>query len=252
MSRVIAIISGKGGVGKTTITANLASLLASKGKDVVAIDANFTTPNLSIHLGMPFVSPTIHDVLKGNARLWEALHYHPSGLKVVAGGLANEDNHGLDPRSLSYFVSSMKGSADYIFIDAAAGLGREAMSAIEAADDIIVVVNPELPSVLDALKTIKLARRMGKHVLGAVVNRRAHEGHELSNEDIADFLDVPILEEIPEDSAVRHAIREKNPVVHHKSHSRASRRLYRLASLIAGEDFEPELKWYHRAFPFLF
>ena len=93
---------------------------------------------------------------------------------------------------------------------------------------------------------------MGKRVLGVVINRRAGKSHELSRDDIEDFLDVPVIEEIPEDESVKESIRAKNPIVHMKPHSKASRSIHRIASLLSGEDYEPPMKWYQKAFPFIF
>ncbi len=248
MGRVIAVISGKGGVGKTTTTANLSSLLAKHGHDVIAIDGNLTTPNLGIHLGLAAVSPTLHDVMLNRAKIYQAMHYHPTGLKLFPGSLRSTGLDPIDPRDLGDIVREIRDAAEFVFIDAAAGLGKEALSALDAADEVLLIVNPELPSVLDALKTIKVARSMGKRVLGAIVTRRGSHKNELSKYDIAEFLEVPVIEEIPEDPAVKESIRHKNPVVHHHPTSKSSRAYHRLASYFSGKIIKPPEKWYHKLF----
>ncbi len=253
MTRFICISSGKGGVGKTTLASNLAAVLGKMGKDVIVIDANVTTPNLGMHLGLPLHPKTLQDVMRGDARLYEAVYEHPLGMKVIPSGISIDDLRNLNPDNLKRVFDILTGTADIVIIDSAAGLGREALASIEASDDLIVVTNPELPAVIDALKTIKIAEEAGTNILGVVVNRVTGKKHELTNEQISSILDgAPILAEIPEDGNVKEAISKMVPVVKHNPTSPASQSIHKLASLITGEEVEIPKKWYQKLFGGLF
>ena len=239
MTRIITIISGKGGVGKTTTVSNLGAALTELGKEVIIMDANVTTPNLSIHLGIPFYPVTLHDVLTRNVHINEAIYVHSSGIKIVPASLSVDSLRGLSLDRLETTLLHLLGKAEIIILDAAAGLGREAQAAIEVADEIIVVTNPELPAVADALKTIKIAQENGTKVLGVVVNRHKGKKHDMGLEEIQQMLEVPILGVVPEDNKVQESIANKTPVVKYSPRCKASREFKRLAAFIAGAGFEP-------------
>lgn len=250
MARIISVLSGKGGVGKTTLVSNLGAALAKKGKRVIILDGNVTTPNLSLHLGIPFYPITLHDVLEKRIPIESAIYDHPSGISVIPASLSADKVRNVDIEKLEGVLWSLLGRADIIIVDAAAGLGKEALAAIGVADELIIVTNPDLPSVTDALKTIKIAEDSGTKVLGVVVNRVKGHKHELSLSDIKSMLEIPIIAVVPEDIAVPRSIAKKIPVVHHKPSSRSARAFKRLASRIVGEPWKETKKrsWFDRLF----
>ncbi len=249
MTRVITVISGKGGVGKTTTVTNLGMALMKAKQRVIIVDANVTTPNLSLHLGIPFYPITIHDVLRGNADPTEAIYEHESGLKIIPASLKTDELAETGIEKLYSVMLNLLGRADIIIIDAAAGLGKEALSAINVADEIIVVTNPELPAVTDALKTVKIAEQFGTPVMGVVVNRYKGLKHEMSKEDIIHMLERPIISIIPEDIAVPRSIASKIPVVKNSPGAKSSREFRKLAAQISGSEFiEKEGNWLERVF----
>jgi septum site-determining protein MinD len=237
MSRTIAVIGGKGGVGKTMISSNLTYALTNLGEDVIAIDSNLTTPNLGLHFGMHLTDKTLHDVLRGDARLKSATYPHPYGFKFIPASISVNALEGTDVRKLSNLTFRLTGKADYILIDSAAGLGREAVSAIEAADEILLVTNPDLPSIADALKTADIARRMDKSIIGVVVNRKKGKRHELDIDDIRNILELPVIAQIPEDRAVSESIAAKQPLIEYAPDSNAAIEINRLAHKITGRAF---------------
>ncbi|MBI5060869.1 MAG: P-loop NTPase [Candidatus Aenigmarchaeota archaeon] len=251
MTRLIGIVGGKGGVGKTTLVANLGLSLASMGKDVVVLDSNMTTPNLGLHLGIPLYPKTLQDVLRGRAKISEAVYRHPSGLKIIPAGIAVNDLRGVDPRDLPNALLGLLGNTDMIIIDASAGLGREALAAIDACDEIIIITNPELPAVTDALKAAKLAEQVGTKVLGVVINRVTGKKHEMSMRQVQQMLDMDVLAVIPEDSAIQEGISKRTPVVHHKPNAPSSREIKMLASRLVGHYYEEKKPFYERLFSFL-
>jgi len=238
MTRLILLTSGKGGVGKTTLTSNLATALAQFGENVIAMDVNLTAPNLGLHLGLHLVPRTLHDVLRGESRLQDAIYPHPLGFKVIPAGLGLNDIKGVDAGRLPEISFSLLGKADYVIMDGAPSLGREAMSALSASDEIIIVTNPNLPAVTDALKILKISQESNIKVIGAVVNRISGSKHELKSEQIKEMLGVPIISEIPEDDNVALSISVKKPLVEYMPNSPASIEIKRLAALLTGKKYE--------------
>lgn len=241
MPRILSVASGKGGVGKTTIVSNLGAILTEAGKNVTLVDGNLTTANLSLHLGIPLYPVTLHDVLKDEALMAEALYVHPSGIRVVPSGIGIDDLEGTDSKDLPRALGDLMNETDMIILDTAAGLGQETISTLEASDEVLLVTHPNMPSVTDALKTKNLAEEIGVNILGVAVNAAKNSKAELSEEEIEEMLDgLPILAKIPHDEKVPEAIAMKKPVVHHHPTSPASRELKRLASSIIGEEIPIE------------
>ena len=238
MTRLILLTSGKGGVGKTTLTSNLATALAELGENVIAMDANLTTPNLGLHLGLYLVPHTLHHVLKGESRLQDAIYPHPLGFKVIPASLKTDDLRGVDSGRLPEISFSLLGKADYVIIDSAPTLGRETLSALSASDEVIIVTNPNLPAVTDALKILKIAQESNIKIIGAIVNRIKKSKHELTTEEIKRILGVPIIAEIPEDDNVALSIDAKRPLVEYMPNSPASLEIRRLAAWLTGRKYE--------------
>ena len=235
MTRIIGIISGKGGVGKTTTVANLGAALVEMGKNVLILDANVTTPNLSLHLGIPFYPVTLHDVIKRKAPIEKAIYNHSSGLRVIPASLSASEIKDIDLDKFESILLGLLGKADVIILDAAAGLGREAIAAIDACDEVIVVTNPEIPAVTDALKTIKICEEKGSKVLGVVVNRYKAHRYGMTLKDVQEMLEVPIIATISEDSNIPKSISKKIPLVILHPSSRAAVEFQRLAEDISHE-----------------
>jgi len=249
MTRIIACVSGKGGAGKTTITANLGVALAELGKRVIVVDTNVTTPNLGMHLGIPFYPTTLHDVLKGKNSIREAMYEHESGVRIVPAGISLKDLQGADPKHLQNTLLELLGDADIILLDVAAGLGREALSAMEAADELILITNPEVTAVTDALKAAKLAQQLGARVSGVVINRVRNKKYEMKKEDIVSLLGgYELLGTIPEHEKVPEAISRRMPVIHHAERCPASVSLRRVAARIAGTNYYYGEPFYQRLF----
>lgn len=249
VTRIIACVSGKGGAGKTTLVSNLGVALAKMGKNVIVLDANVTTPNLGFHLGMPLTPVTLHDVLKGTAKIKDAIYEHETGLRVIPAGISLRDMKGVDAKQLSNALLDLLGSTDIVLLDAAAGLGREALAAIEAADELVLITNPDVTAVTDALKAAKLAQQFGTRISGIVVNRVTKKRYEMSNRDIVAMLgEYPILVTVPEDTNVRRALSKRAPVILTHPNTAASKEMKKLAAWIAGEQYYEKQPWYKRLF----
>jgi septum site-determining protein MinD len=243
MGKVITIISGKGGVGKTISAINLAASLNKMKKNVILVDCNFTTPNTALHLGSPIVPITFNQVLAGKKRVYDAIYQHYSGLKIVASSISLKALKDINPNNLPKALRDLKKISELVILDAAAGLGKEALMAIENSDDIIVVTNPEMPAVTDALKTIKLAEQMKKNVKGVIVTRVRNDNKEMKLADIANLLEKPIIGTIPEDDHVRESIMIRDAVVHIKPRSKASKSYRKIAAKLIGQKIEERTFW---------
>ena len=124
---------------------------------------------------------------------------------------------------------------DFVIIDSAAGFGDEVIAVIEAADEIIIVTNPEMPAVTDALKAVKVAREMGKEVNGVIVTRHADAKYEMPLSSIKSMLETQIIGVIPEDKAVKEALNLRDAVCHTHPRSKVSRKYLEIARKVNGE-----------------
>ena len=234
MKRIITITSGKGGVGKTITAINLGAALNYFGKDVLIIEGNLSTPNLVLNLNSPEVPITLNHILLNKAKPSEAVYEHKSGIKIIPASLSVKELKKIKPEKLKNFKNEFKKLSDYVIVDGAAGLGNEAISAIELADELIVVTNPEIPAVTNALKTIKLAEEKNKKVLGVIVTRVKKNKIEMPPEDVKEMLESPILGMIPEDLSVPKSINKKSPVVYTEPKSNAARAYKEIAANLLG------------------
>lgn len=240
MARIIVITSGKGGVGKTTSAINLAAAFNLLGKNVILVDANITTPNVGIHLGAPIVPVSLSNVLSGKAKIHDAIYEHHSGIKVIPSSLSLPK--GINPERLAEIAKKIKRFADIVIFDSAAGLGKEAIMAIDAADDVLIISQAELPALTDALKTIRLAEKLDKNIKGVVLTRFKEKEVEQSLENIEAMLETPILEVIPEDEAVKHSLKLKDAVVHTHPQSESAIGYKKLAAKLLGKRYIEEAK----------
>ena len=187
MTKFFAIISAKGGVGKTTTTINLAGALLSFGREVIAIDADLTAPNMSIMLGVPNLPRSLHDALEGKVSLSSCLYYHHSGLRIIPGNIAYESAKDINLGNFKYALQELQGKAELVLIDGAPGVSPEAQTIIDAVDFVVPITTPDLAAMSDCRKTIKMARELNKTVFGVIVNRVRGEAHEIEIPNIEAF-----------------------------------------------------------------
>ena len=169
ISRIIGCVSAKGGVGKTTSAINLSAAINHFGKSVTLVDANLTTPNVGVYLGLPIPPITLHDVLRGKREMREAVFQHKSGMRLVPASISIKDAKRADPHRLSSAIRDLDGHSDFIILDGSPGITKESLATIKIANELIIITNPEMASVTDALKTVKLCKEMKKDVLGILV-----------------------------------------------------------------------------------
>ncbi len=251
MSNIIVITSGKGGVGKTTTAINLAAAINHFKKDVLVIDGNLTTPNVALHLGAAEVPVNLNHVLLGKAAPHEAIYEHNSGIKIMPSSLSIKNWKKINSPDIKNFKSDFKKLSDNIIVDSAAGLGEEALSTMRLADEIIIVTNPEMPALTDALKTIKIAQEMRKPIKGVIVTRVRKNFFEMHPETVKDMLEVPILGMIPEDDSIQESLNLKDAVVHTHPHSKSARAYKEIGAILTGMVYDSDKdkkRWYHPIF----
>jgi len=234
MGKVYAVISGKGGVGKTTSAINLGFSLNELGKETVVVDANLTTPNIGINLGSPVVPITLNHVIKGEARVEEAIYEHETGTKILLSSLSVDELKNLKHEKIPEVAKKLKKIADVVILDSSAGLGEEARATLKAADEVVIVTNPEISAVTDALKTIKLAEQLNKKIAGVIISRHQGKKWELSQEIVRDMLEYPLLGVVPEDASVKESLKMKNAVLITHPKSKASRAYRKIAKRLIG------------------
>ena len=238
-TRVIGVISGKGGVGKTTVASNIAAILSKEfKKDVVLIDCNLTTSHLSLSLGMYYCPVTINHVLRKEKHILESIYDHPSGMKIIPASLQLEELEGIDISELEKAIEELKGRTDYIILDAAPGLGREAYAALRASEEIIFVTNPNMPATADVIKSRDAIEGFEKKPLGVVLNMFNDHSYELSKKEVEVLTDLPVIALIPTDKNVAKSLNETIPVFLHKPGSKSSKEMVKLVEHITGEKRE--------------
>jgi len=236
MKKIIVIASGKGGAGKTTTAINLGAAINHFGKDVLIIDANMSTPNVGIHLNSPEVPINLNHVLQKKAYPFEAVYEHKSGMKIIPSSLSVKELKKLKIEEIKNFKKDFKELSDYIIVDCAAGLGHEALSVMDLGDEIIIVTNPEMPAITDALKTIKAAEDMKKNVIGIIITRVRKNKIELQPDIVREMLEIPILGMIPEDISAQESLYLKDALVHTHPKSKPARAYKEIAAKLI--DFE--------------
>ncbi|MCQ8893667.1 MAG: cell division ATPase MinD [Methanolinea sp.] len=238
MVRVFTFASGKGGTGKTTVTVNIGTSLAQFGKRTIIMDADIGMANMGLALGLEDVPVTLHEVLAGKAHIHDAVYEGPAGVKVVPSGISLQGFQQANPERLKDVLGDLVEMCDFLLIDAPAGISRDGIIPLAVADDVILVVNPELSSIVDALKTKILTEVVGGHVFGVIVNRAGLEKSDIINQKMEKVLGVRVLGTIPEDQNIRKAASFKTPIVVKFPASSASVAIRNLAAEIAGIPLE--------------
>jgi septum site-determining protein MinD len=237
LTKFVVVASSKGGVGKTTTAINLGTALTQFSKDVIVVDCNLSTPNISLYLGAPHVPITLHDVIKHNKKITDALYIHNHGLKIIPASPSIKDWGDIDYEVLSKLIKSLSGMADYVIIDSAAGINDEAVNALKLGDELLIVTTPELPSVSDALRTIKLAHKHGKEIKGIILTRVYEDELELTKDDVEAILEHKVIGIIPEDETIRESVKMKHPVTHSHPNSPVALGYKQLAADLLGEKY---------------
>lgn len=220
--RITAVTSGKGGVGKTFVTANLAAALARAGRRVLVLDADLGLANLDVVLNL-FPKITLHDVFTGKAKLADAILPAPGGFQVLLAGSGMVEYSRITPEvraHLQSVIDEVEPRYDHVLLDTGAGISDVVLYTVSLAGQVLVVATPEPTSLTDAYATIKvLAGTQGRRRIDLVVNQTRHPGEgravraqlqQVVDRYVNPTLDRPLrielLGEVPADPAVREAV----------------------------------------------
>lgn len=239
-TRIIVVTSGKGGVGKTTTTANLAVALARAGKRVLAVDADIGLRNLDVALGLENrIVYSLVDVIEGQCRLQQALvrdkrvetlYLLPAAQTRTKEAVSSEQMQGL--------CGSLRGEFDFVFIDSPAGIESGFRNAAVGADSALVVTTPEISAVRDADRIIGLLESMEKSDISLIINRirpeMVRQGDMLDISDVVEILAVALIGIVPDDDAVVISTNKGEPLTLHSS-SQAAKAFFNIARRLMGE-----------------
>jgi len=238
---ILTITSGKGGVGKTTATANLGVALASMGGSVVCIDADIGLRNLDVVMGLENrIVYDLVDVVEGRCKVRQAMikDKRIENLFLIPAA-QTRDKTAVSPQDMVNLTDDLRESFDWILIDSPAGIERGFRNALAPADKVIIVTNPEVSSVRDADRIIGLIEAEEKGPGLLVINRLKPEmvkrGDMLATEDVLDVLAVQLIGVVPDDEAVIVASNQGSPVVLN-TRSTAGKAFEQIARRLSGED----------------
>ena len=247
-ARIIAVTSGKGGVGKTFVSANLAAALTRRGQRVLVLDADLGLANLDVVLNL-HPRTTLHDVFTGTATLEDALVEAPGGFSVLLAGSGMVEYSRLTPEVRSEFLRVLETLAprfDAIVLDTGAGISDVVLFSVSLASEVLVVATPEPTSLTDAYATIKvLALQQGRQQVRMVINQTARpgDGRAITGQlqQVVDrFVSKPSgramrlvhMGDIPADPAVREAIMRRQLLMLHTPGCPAALAISQLANKV--------------------
>ncbi|WP_219838827.1 MinD/ParA family protein [Paenibacillus sp. R14(2021)] len=242
-TRVITVTSGKGGVGKSNFSLNFSLALSRIGKKVLIFDADISMANIDVLMGV--TSPyNLYHLLKQEKTIWDIIQEGPQGVHFIAGGSGFKDLLDLSPAQLDYFaeqIGRLHGQYDVILFDTGAGLSKETIKFITAAQETFVVTTPEPTSITDAYALIKMVTAMEHDVkFKLIVNRATDDKEGKATADkiglVAQrFLDIeiPVLGIMPDDPIVTKAVKKQVPFAIAFPSSDAARSVMEIAKRFA-------------------
>jgi septum site-determining protein MinD len=240
MSEVIVITSGKGGVGKTTTTANIGTGLALLGFKVVLIDTDIGLRNLDVVMGLENrIIYNLVDVVEGNCRMKQALikdKRYPN--LYLLPSAQTRDKTSVSPGQMQKLTEDLRGDFDYILLDCPAGIERGFQNAIAGADRALVVTTPEVSAIRDADRIIGLLEAAGIHRIDLLVNRvrmdMIRRGDMMSVDDVADILAVHVIGAVPDDENIVISTNQGEPLV--DTDCLCGQAFYDISRRISGEE----------------
>ncbi len=232
MARIISFSSGKGGTGKTVVVANLGAAAARLGRMIAIIDADMPMANLGLVLGLERPKITLHEVLAGEARIEKAVYPGPEGMDIVPSGMSLEMLQKVKLGAMEEVVNTLANGKDAVLIDCPSGLGRDAIFAIKASKEMVLVITPDIAALSDAFRAKMIADRLGVYTLGVVVTRATDGKTDIDVDEIESMLEVPVLGIIPEDARLRKSATVGEPAVTTEPDSPSAKAFKELARVI--------------------
>lgn len=240
MCEVIVVTSGKGGVGKTTTTANVGTGLAMLNKKVVMIDTDIGLRNLDVVLGLENrIVYTLVDVVEGRCRLKQALIKHKKYPELcLLPSAQTRDKNSVTPQQMKDLVEELKADFDYILLDCPAGIEQGFQNAIAGADRALVVTTPEVSAIRDADRIVGLLEANEMKKIDLIINRirmdMVKRGDMLKVEDVCDILSINLIGIVPDDEQIVVSTNQGEPLV--GTNCQAGRAYMNVCKRLQGED----------------
>ena len=239
--KVVTITSGKGGVGKTTATANIGVALAASAQKVICLDGDIGLRNLDVVMGLENrIVYDLVDVVEGRAKLKQAIikDKRLPDLSLLPAA-QTRDKTAVSPSDMNKICNELRKDYDWILIDSPAGIERGFKNAVAPADIVVIVTNPEVSAVRDADRIIGLVEAEGKGPAQLILNRvkieMVRRGDMLATEDVLDVLAIPLIGIIPEDESVLISTNRGSPAALDDK-SRAGQAFRNIARRLQGEE----------------
>ncbi len=240
MARVITITSGKGGVGKTTTTANLGTALAMRGGRVAVIDADIGLRNLDVVMGLENrIVYDLVDVIEGRARLRQALIKDKRLPELcLLPAAQTRDKDAVSPQQMVDLTNQLRTDFDFVLIDSPAGIEGGFRNAIVGADEVVIVTTPEVSAVRDADRIVGLVEAAEKRSPKLIVNRIKHRlvsrGEMLSVADVLELLAIDLIGVVPDDENIVTSTNRGEAIVYDQG-SLSGRAFLNIARRLNGE-----------------
>jgi len=230
-AKIIALASGKGGVGKTTLALNIGFAFASLNKKVLVVDTDISLPNLDLYTGLEKPLITLLEVLNGSSDVGNAIYEIQMGLNILPCGSSLQALKDVNMDKLGEIISELRNlDYDFIILDVPAGLSKFSILPITYSDEVILIVNPDPASISDAQKVKVVVGLAGINITGIIVNKYKKSIYN----DIGVKLGLPVIGVIQEDDAIIKSRDTKKPLIILKPRSSAAKAFMKIARKISG------------------
>lgn len=241
MSRFIAIASGKGGVGRTTLTFNLGVAMSLFNRNVIMLDLDLVMANMDVITGLLNPDVTLHDVLAKNKTIDDCVYEIEQGIRVIPTGIHFETLRHINPKYISWnkILEEISGYGDIFLMDMPAGINSNIFEGLPENTEMIIVTNSTMTSVADALKIRIITNELNINIIGFVLNMWYDDGFLLSVNEIESILEVPMIGIIPYDREVERSMALGKSLVEINPSSPTSNAIMQLTAHLLGESYVP-------------